>query len=523
MIETQKEGGGGPGARFKLGCALASPMRGERKIEPLPVLGLFALKKSSRLLHSALGFRHNFFRSIWLVFALGILSGCVRFEPRELSPDERAHLLEARSLTNVAFHTFLEKNLGRTVNEWPPVSWDFEMLTWAALYYHPTLELARAEWFAAKGGEQTANQRPNPTFNVTPGYNSTTAMPSPWLPLTFLDIPIETAGKRGYRRVRAAHLSEAARLNVATVAWQVRSNLRVGLLDLETAEHRQGLLRRQLASQEQILKALEQQAEAGAIAASELYPARISLIKLRLDVAEAERSRAEARVRVAEALGIPNSALEDVKLAFDPLEGEATLPPLTAAEVRRAALQSRPDILGALSEYAAAQSALQLEIAKQYPDVHLQPGYQFDQGDNKWSLGLILDLPLFNQNQGPIAEAKARRQEAARRFDVLQAKVLAEIDRATEVLRVTQQTTATLRSLAVARAQRLESVAAQVKAGATDQLEFLSAQAELIAADLVQLDGQFKFRQAIGALEDAVRRPLELPRAIFESSRTGAP
>ena len=41
------------------------------------------------------------------------------------------------------------------------------------------------------------------------------------------------------------------------------------------------------------------------------------------------------------------------------------------------------------------------------PDVHLNPGYQFDQGDNKWSIGLTFDLPILNQNQGPIAEAKA--------------------------------------------------------------------------------------------------------------------
>jgi broad specificity phosphatase PhoE len=27
------------------------------------------------------------------------------------------------------------------------------------------------------------------------------------------------------------------------------------------------------------------------------------------------------------------------------------------------------------------------EIAKQYPDIHLGPGYQYDQGVNKWTLG----------------------------------------------------------------------------------------------------------------------------------------
>jgi len=47
---------------------------------------------------------------------------------------------------------------------------------------------------------------------------------------------------------------------------------------------------------------------------------------------------------------------------------------------RRQALQGRADVLAALSDYAASESALQLEVAKQYPDVHLNTGYEYDQG-----------------------------------------------------------------------------------------------------------------------------------------------
>ena len=47
-----------------------------------------------------------------------------------------------------------------------------------------------------------------------------------------------------------------------------------------------------------------------------------------------------------------------MKFSFDSLEHGGAVAELTAAEVRRAALQSRADILAALAEYAAAQSAL---------------------------------------------------------------------------------------------------------------------------------------------------------------------
>ena len=183
---------------------------------------------------------------------------------------------------------------------------------------------------------------------------------------------------------------------------------------------------------------------------------------------------------------------------------------LTSAEMRRQAMLGRADILAALADYAAAQSALQLEIAKQYPDVHFSPGYQFDQGDNIWSLGLTVELPLLNRNQGPIAEAAARRVEAAARFNALQATVLADIDTAVESYRATEKSLATLQDLAGAQAASRDAVAAQVRAGAAAPLDLLNAQLELAVAEEAQLDARVKRQHSLAALEDAVQRPIEM-------------
>jgi cobalt-zinc-cadmium efflux system outer membrane protein len=456
---------------------------------------------------------------VWPFILCGlVVAGCARFQPKPLSAAKNAERLEERSLTNEALKIFIETNSHREFPNWPVESWDFDTLTLAAFYYHPSLEVARAQWEVARGGQITAAQRPNPSINATPGYDTTTSIPSPWIPLTFLDIPIETAGKRGYRRAQAAHLAEAARLNVADSAWQVRSDLRSALIDVISAEQRQSLLERQVTVQQQVVNLLQGQVQAGALAGSETVSFRIALVKARLDLIEAQRVAAEARAHVAEAVGVPLSAIDGLKLTYSGLEALDTITQLASAEVRRAALQSRPDILGALAEYAASQSALQLEIAKQYPDVRLEPGYQYDQGDNKWSLGIIVDLPILNQNQGPIAEAKARRNEAAARFDALQFKVLAQIDRASRAVQVAEKNSMALRALVDEQNKRLDSVSAQLRAGAVDQLELLNAQFESLTAELAQLDGRLKLEQAVGTLEDAVRRPFELPSAIFEST-----
>ena len=189
-------------------------------------------------------------------------------------------------------------------------------------------------------------------------------------------------------------------------------------------------------------------------------------------------------------------------------------------EVRRQALQSRADILIALAEYAASQSALQLEIAKQYPDVHLGPGYQYDQGDHKFSLALTAELPLLNQNQGPIFQAEARRAEAAARFNALQAKVITEIDRAVATYRVAQENLSTLDSLAAFQKKRTEAMEAQLKAGAVDQLDLLNSQIELSANELLQLNARVKLQQYFGALEDAVQRPIDsMPPPLIEQGQ----
>src|SRR5881397_720255 len=144
--------------------------------------------------------------------------------------------------------------------------------------------------------------------------------------------------------------------------------------------------------------------------------------------ASAEVSPSAERSAKSNDNSAPSSALEGAELSFDFADRSAD--GLTSAEARRVALQGRSDILSALGDYAAAETELRLQIAKQYPDVHLSPGYQYDQGDNKWTLGIVLELPVLNQNQGPIAEARARRDEAAARFTEVQARVISEIDRA---------------------------------------------------------------------------------------------
>ena len=128
---------------------------------------------------------------------------------------------------------------------------------------------------------------------------------------------------------------------------------------------------------------------------------------------------------------------------------------------------------------------------------------------------------MLNRNQGPIAEAAAKRIEAAARFNALQAKVLADIDTAVESYRATEKSLALLQDLAVSQAKSRDAIQAQVSAGAAAPLDLLNAQLEFAAAEEGQLEARVKRQQSLAALEDAVQRPIEMiTPGVIEMSPT---
>ncbi len=447
-----------------------------------------------------------------LLVIVTTLAGCIQFHPEPLSPAKSVESFHERSLSDEGLRSYFAK--AGFSSEWPRKVWDFDTLVMAAFYYQPDLDVARAKWAVAQAGKRTAAERPNPVLSAGPSYNTTTAIPSRWLVTATLDLPIETAGKRGYRMMEASQLSEAARLNVAAVAWQVRSRLRRALLDLYVARESRALLKDQQAIQAETLRLLEAQHAEGAVSAFELTQARIATDSTRLVLRDSERQQAEAFVQVADAIGVPAQALSEVELSFGSV---AQLPDgITTDAVRRQALFNRFDILGALAEYNAAEAALRLEIAKQYPDIHLNPGYEFDQGDNKWALGLSLTLPVFSQNKGPIAEAQAKRAEAAATFNGLQSRVTAEIDRAVAAYRITLEKSKDAEAMETNIKKQTERAQGMLDAGEISRSDLAALRLQLSASAVARLDAVTKSQLGFQQLEDALQTPLDLPNDFWQ-------
>jgi outer membrane protein TolC len=431
-----------------------------------------------------------------------LLAACATqsYTPQPLAPQNTEQAFRARTLADAGVGSV--------------EAWGLPQLTQAALRLHPDLAVARAQWRAMQAAETTAGQRPNPTISGSGEHHSRADGISPWTFTLGFDIPIETHGKREARIEQAAALSDAARYDIAQTAWLIRSRVRARLLDLYAIRQQTNQLQQEAALRAEIVAMLETRFTAGLVGGTDLSDARLLLQKTRTAL-EAESARlAEANAALAAALGLPETALGGAPLSFSPFESD--LAALPAAEVQRAALLNRIEVRKALANYAAAEARLKLEIAKQYPDFSLAPGYSWDQGDNRWSLGFNLVLALLNKNEGPIAEARAQRELQAKQFDALQAAVIGEQSQAYAAWQAAQGEIAKARQLAQAQQSRLAQTQRQFDAGYADRLELAGAKLEAATAEAAVLAARLKAQRALGQLEDAVQQPLDGSAALPE-------
>jgi outer membrane protein TolC len=435
------------------------------------------------------------------LLSLALAAGCASYEPKPIEPARTEAEFRARGLSDPGLDAFLRRNgVARTAG-----AWDLERLTLAALYFHPDIEVARARVRVTGAAIITAGGRPNPILILPGDYAHPADIGTN--PFTYglnLDIPIETAGKRGKRIAQAERLDEAERLDLGDVAWKVRSRLRAALAEDILARADADTLREEERLRADLRAVLEVRLAAGEASAVEVHVARTDLATATLDARAAEGHVGESRASLAQAIGVPAATLAGVPVAWDDIDRL----PTRLADVERVGLLNRLDIRRSFAEYAAAEAALELEVAKQYPDVHFFPGYLFEQGQNRFQYGFSVELPILNQNQGPIAEAAAHRKEAAARFIAAQAAAISQMDVARSRYAGAKASLEAADRLLEEQVTREQLAERAFEVGEGDRVTVALARVESAAARHAHVDAVRKAQAALGDLEDALQSPL---------------
>lgn len=277
------------------------------------------------------------------------------------------------------------------------------------LVFNADLRVARLRAGVTRAGADNAGLWEDPTIGVdlTKIIQST---PEPWKAFATVGLTIPISGRLEIEKQQAGmeHAAELAR--VAQREWEVRMEIRRAWTDWSAMENRLSTTRDFVASVDQVLAIADRMEQAGEIPRTEARLFRIEKATRLTELGVLELQVLQAELRLKHLMGLS----PDAAVVWQP----AGIGPGCSANNDDHAPDSgeltarSPAMIVAAAEYEVSERTLELEIRKQYPDLHIGPGYGNEDGYDQVLLGLSVPLPVLNGNRRGIAEARARRELA---------------------------------------------------------------------------------------------------------------
>lgn len=428
------------------------------------------------------------------------LAACAHYSPAPTRPEVFPAALKARRLEAPASRI-----------------WSGADLLAASLAGNPQIAEAAARYRTAVAAAKTARVPPSATLTLTAEYSKAAGGDSPWLYGVGSDIPLAFGARRSGRWGAADLAALQALYDYGEAVWSVRTSLARAHAERLSTEAELGPADRLVTIRQARAERLDRRVRLGEDDRPRALLAQTDLAAARRRVGDVRARRDQANVALAKALGVSVQTARDI-----PLAPMAAAPDVSDWAGRRVeAALGRRDVLRAIVDYDLAESALRLEVARQYPEIHIGPGYVWERGVSKLPFNLSLVLPPSDLNRAAIAQAEAKRAEAGRSVEAVQASVLADVDQSAVALaaaRSAEDITLT-RDLPVA--QRLAVQAARsLKAGETDRVDDLAAQAVLLETELAALDARRASAGAVIDLEDALRAPFDPAQMLILQTAT---
>lgn len=436
------------------------------------------------------------------------LSSC-GFQEYVAKPIDTAAITQkitSRHADDSQFHQYLINN-GYSAEQLPIQQWALNDLIYCALFFNPNLDVARAQWRSAEAAKVTAAEMRLPTVGAHYAKsNNASEEISPHAYGLSIDLPIETANKRNIRIESAQHLSEAAKLKIAQAAWQLRAGVTRTLYEYQFNQQLIKLLIKEQVQKQDIVSIYQKRINLGESSNIELSKAKLQLQAITTELESTRRNHLTLLSRLANHLGLSLAQLEKMQLSetfkADVLVGDIS------ADMQSIALLNRLDIRLALERYAVAEAKLKLEIAKQYPDLTIKPGYAYEFGNKIWSLGLSGLMTILTKNKLAIAEAAQLREVEAAQFETLQANVIAEVNVANAKLAQARQLLDNQENLYRQQQASTQRMQRRLQSGEIDRLELTYAKLEEVAAEKNFTLASYQLANSINELENALQAPL---------------
>ena len=375
-----------------------------------------------------------------------------------------------------------------------------------ASQYNHSLLAARTTIAQNQAQEVTANLRPNPTlftdweYLPLPGVHPDAGLTTYLHDSTEGDVGISYLFERGQKRQnRLKAAKDATAVTRSTVVDNERTlAFQVGQLfyNVLLAESTLDLANQDLKSFQDTLSISEFQYKAGGMSQSDFLQVKLQSAQFQTSVEQATLARAQALSDLRLQLGE-----ESVPPNYD-VTGPFEYQPLTVKieDLQAKALANRPDLRAAQQGIVAAQSQYGLAKANGKQDVTFSTNYSHVNGLSSETFSVSIPLPIFDRNQGNIAQTRIAITQVREQQLQAQGQVLADVRDAYLGLEANGRVVQLYRSGVLDDAKQSRDISEYAfRRGATPLLNFLQAQRSYDAIEL-------SYRQALAAYLTAIEQ-----------------
>lgn len=375
---------------------------------------------------------------------------------------------------------------------------------------NPTLKAAEENVTETRAQEITAYLRPNPdaTFGID---QLEPFVANPYRPFSQA-LPLASFSYLHERKHKRELRLEAAKQGTAIAESQLQDQRRTLLFSLRNAYvqllQAKAILAQakdNLAQYDKVIEVNRDRQKAGDIAQVDLDRIELQRVQFESDLQMADVNLRTAKINLLTLLNDRTPIDQfDVTGTFDFSE---SIEPLE--DLRRQALESRPDLKAAAETVDQARSNYRLAVA----DGSTDPTFGFDIGRNPPSLtqyiGFSVSIPLriFDKNQGEKARTAIDIRRNQRLLEASQAQVFSDVDSAYATVNNTLTLLKPYKERYLAQATRIrDTINFSYQHGAASLLDLLQAQQDYRATQVNYLNLIGSYLTAAGQLNMAVGR-----------------
>jgi cobalt-zinc-cadmium efflux system outer membrane protein len=249
----------------------------------------------------------------------------------------------------------------------------------------------------------------------------------------------------------------------------------------------------------------------GQIPISDLNLVQIKLRVARLGLQDAEAGYKKAKLDLGSLMNLTNEEASTIEPRGS-IRDDAPPPP-ALDELKRIALENRPDVLAFRLGITRAEADVRLAKANALSDVYaLWQPYTFQnnapfglRSQISWAIGVTVPLPIYNRNQGGILRAKLNVTQSQIQLADLERQVKIDVDKAAQEYDVTKRlVTDLIRQVVPEAFSVLDSAFKRWQQGQTGLLEYFQAQLDYNAVVKQYLDTSVRHRLSMLGLNTAV-------------------